>query len=179
MINSHGARFVAEAKTSLAVLQSAALADRLTPDERALVARVVPWTVQLDRDARDAEVEYEGARRPLATLAIERRAELVLKQRYDIRGDGVTVGRSTPAAAWAEALGAAWGTGAVLQRYVAPTRYPVRLLGGGPAAPLHTSLDSFVFDGRLVGLGAKASAHDKVNLFQGGSKLAVVAGEAS
>jgi hypothetical protein len=174
MINSHGARHVAEAKTSLAVLHSAELAGRVTDDERALIARVVPWTVRLDRDA---EVEYDGSRWPLATLTVERRAELVLKQRYDIRGDGVTIGRATPPDAWDAAIAAAWGTGAVLQRYVAPTRYPVRLLGGGPPAELNTSLDSFVFDGRLVGLGAKASARDKVNLFQGGSKLAVVVGD--
>lgn len=173
-INSHGARHVAEAKTALAVLQDPAVADRFTAEERALVARLVPWTVRFDRGA---EVEYDGARWPLARLAAERREELVLKQRYDIRGDGVTVGRSTPPAAWEAALAAAWDSGAVLQRYVAPTRYPVRLVGGGSAAQLHTSLDSFVFDGRLVGLGAKASAHDKVNLFQGGSKLAVVIGE--
>ena len=35
------------------------------------------------------------------------------------------------------------------------------------------SLDSFVFGGRLCGLGSKAGLGHKVNLFQGGRKLAV------
>jgi hypothetical protein len=171
LVNSFGARYVAEAKTSLALLHADAHAARFTAEERALVARLVPWTARLDRDT---EVEYEGGRWPLAALAGARQADLVLKQRYDIRGDGVTIGRSTAAVAWRDAIEAAWGTGAVLQRYITPARYPVRLLGSAEITEQNVSLDSFVFDGTLVGLGAKASVHDKVNLFQGGSKLAVV-----
>jgi hypothetical protein len=171
LVNSFGARYVAEAKTSLALLHAEAHAARFTAEERALVARLVPWTARLDRDA---EVAFEGERWPLAALVGARQADLVLKQRYDIRGDGVTIGRSTTAVAWRDAIEAAWGTGAVVQRHVAPTRYPVRLVGSAELAEHNVSLDSFVFDGALVGLGAKASVHDKVNLFQGGSKLAVV-----
>jgi hypothetical protein len=138
------------------------------------VARVVPWTARL---IRGGEVTYRGASWQLEALVAERRDELVLKQTYDIRGDGVTVGRAVSLDAWSDALTSAWGTGAVVQRYVPPTRHPVRRLGCGPAAELNTSLDSFIVDGELVGLGAKASPNDKVNLFQGGSKLAVFVGD--
>ena len=173
-INSFAARYVAESKTALAVLRSDVLARWLTAEEQELIARLVPWTERL---VRDGEVAYEGVRWPLGRLVLERRPELVLKQCYDIRGDGVTIGRSTADDAWAAAIEAAWDTGAVLQRYVPPTRYPVRQLGDLTTQLLFTSLDSFVFDGQLVGFGSKASARDKVNLFQGGTKLAVVVGD--
>ena len=72
-------------------------------------------------------------------------------------------------------MAAAWDSGAVLQSYVSPARYPVLRAGEDAPSDLNVSLDSFVFDGRLVGLGSKASAGSKVNLFQGGVKLAVMA----
>jgi hypothetical protein len=171
LVNSFGARYVAEAKTSLALLHASAHAARFTAAEHELITRLVPWTIRLDRDA---EAEFDGRMWPIAELVAARQPELVLKQRYDIRGEGVVIGRSVPSTGWREAVDACWDTGAVVQRYVCPKRYPVRLLGSTEVAELNVSLDSFVFDGALVGLGAKASAQDKVNVFQGGSKLAVV-----
>lgn len=170
-LNSFGARHVAEAKTSLALLHDPRFSDRFSPAELDAARALVPWTAKLERGA---QVALEGRRWALPDLMHERRPDLVLKQRYDIRGDGVTVGRAVDAGAWRQAVDGAWDTGAVVQRYVPPTRCRVLLCRDGAApAPLNVSLDSFLFSGRLVGLGAKASAHAKVNLFQGGSKLAV------
>ncbi len=163
MLNSFGARHVAEAKTSLAFLHAPAFRDRFSAEETALIERLVPWTVRL---TRDAELE--------AMLAAQQQ-DLVVKQRYDIRGDGVTIGRAVDAEEWRDVIARSWGSGAVVQRYVAPSRYPVRLAGATDVRDLNVSLDSFVFDGKLVGFGAKASDKHKVNLFQGGSKLAVIA----
>jgi hypothetical protein len=112
----------------------------------------------------------------LVEAATRHQHELVLKAPYDIRGDGVTVGRAVDPAQWAARLAAvlgqdgAPGEDGVLQRYVAPTEVPV--VTDRPAM-MRSSLDWFVFDGRVVGLGSKAGVGHKVNLFQGGTKLAV------
>jgi hypothetical protein len=172
MLNSFAARHVAETKTSLALLHDRRFHDRFGQDDRELIERLVPWTIRLDRDA---VADVDGREWRVPDLAAGRRRDLVLKQRYDIRGDGVTVGCAVGADEWNAAIAGAWDSGAVLQRYVAPARYPVLRAGDDRPLDLNVSLDSFVFDGRLVGLGAKASAGAKVNLFQGGSKLAVVA----
>lgn len=171
MLNSYGARHVAEAKTSLALLHDPRFASLFAPEELALVDRLVPWTAKLERGAT---VSYEGADWPLEKLLIERQGELVLKDRYDIRGDGVTIGRAESPERWRHRIGSSWRTGASVQRHVEPAVYDVALVGTDQRAALNTSLDSFVFQGRLVGLGAKASRHHKVNLFQGGSKLCVI-----
>jgi hypothetical protein len=176
MLNSYGARHVAETKTSLALLHDLRFADRFTAEERALVSTLVPWTVRLDRDA---VVTFDGRDWPLELLVRERRQDLVLKQQYDIRGDGVTIGLGESPASWKDAVDLAWGTSASLQRYVKPARYSVQLVGAGEVQDCNVSLDSFVFNGRLVGLGAKASRSHKVNVFQGGSKIAVVTAPAA
>jgi hypothetical protein len=171
-LNAFGARYVAEAKTCLALLHDPRFRDRFTPEEQALVEALVPWTRKLERGQ---EVEFQGQRRELVSLVIERPADFVVKQQYDIRGDGVTVGRSTDPALWRRTVEEACGTGSVVQRYVPPTTYDVALAHEGlPVTAMKVSLDSFVFAGRLVGFGAKASLNDRVNLFQGGSKLAVL-----
>lgn len=171
MLNSYGARHVAEAKTSLALLHDPRFDSLFTAEEKALVETLVPWTAKLERDAT---VRFEGEDWPLETLLRERQDDLVLKDRYDIRGDGVTIGRAESGQDWQDKVAAAWGTGASVQRHVAPALYPVALVGSDGRSELNVSLDSFVFRGRLVGLGAKASRHHKVNLFQGGSKLSVI-----
>lgn len=169
--NSIGARHVAEAKTSLAFVHDPRFAALFSAEEQAVISRLVPWTVKLERGS---QVAFEGRLTDLAELLRRRQPDLVVKQQYDIRGDGVTVGRSTDAAVWQKNIDANWNTGAVVQRYVPPAKYPVVLAGASNPVPMNISLDSFVFNGKLVGLGAKASVHDKVNVFQGGSKLPVI-----
>jgi hypothetical protein len=171
-INSFGARHVAEAKTSLAFVHDPRFAAFFNSEERDLIDKMVPWTVKLERGLR---VTWEGHSVDLRSLLRTRKPELVVKQQYDIRGDGVTVGRSADEALWNANIEANWDTGAVVQRYVPPAQYPV-VLSDAHRNPvfMNVSLDSFVFNGGLVGLGAKASVHDKVNVFQGGSKLSVI-----
>lgn len=174
-LNSFGARHVAEAKTSLGFVHDPRFADRFTPAEKQLIGRLVPWTARLERGA---EVRFDGIRYKLAHLLQARQAELVVKQQYDIRGDGVTVGRSATPEEWNRAVESLWDSGAVVQRYIAPAKYPVILAGASRGAtPMNVSLDSFVFNGKFVGLGAKASTNDRVNVFQGGSKIAVLVTE--
>jgi hypothetical protein len=157
-VNSFGARYVAESKLSLALPQEPEFAHLFTPEERALVERLLPW-----------------ARRVTASLApqvIRDQHEYVLKEPYDIRGDGVTVGRVTPTDRWRAAVRNAVEHGHLAQAYVPPVAYPVVQFEGPIAVPMSISLDSFVLGGRFRGFGSKASLQARVNVFRGGRKLA-------
>jgi hypothetical protein len=91
---------------------------------------------------------------------------------YDIRGDGVTIGRSADRTDWLAAITDGWHQHHLAQQFIAPTQLPV-LHADGVIRPLSVSLDTFVFGGQPVGFGAKASSGDKVNVFRGGRKIAV------
>jgi hypothetical protein len=161
-LNSMGSRYVAENKLALALVQDPRFADRFDAGERLLVATVLPWSRRMG-GSPDLPGEAEiGARA----------ADFVLKEPYDIRGDGVLVGRSARGDVWADAVARGVAEGFLLQEYVAPVSCPV-LCEHGRTVPMAVSLDSFVWGGRFVGFGAKASTGDRVNVFQGGRKLSV------
>lgn len=169
-LNPFSARFVIESKRSLALLHEERFVPLFSADERAFLAGVLPWATKLEAGK---EVAFGGARADLRTLVLEQRHRFVLKEPYDIRGDGVTVGRSCDQPVWAERVARGFAEGNIVQEYIAPLKLPIVVPQTGTVAPMNVSLDSFVFDGRCVGLGSKASFNDRVNLFQGGQKLAV------
>lgn len=160
-LNGFAARYVAEAKTALAYLRTDEFRTSIPAELRAAVDALLPTCHVVDGETR--------------ALARSSRERWVLKQRYDIRGDGVTVGVATGQDEWERLIDDAVDTGAIVQEYVEASRAPV-LYDDGELAWHRQSLDWFVFDGCVVGLGAKASPHPKVNLFQGGTKLDVVLG---
>lgn len=167
-LNGFAARYVAESKLCHAWLSTEQGRHGLAPDERDAVAALVPPTVRL---GRDAVVPWLPGEPELPAAATGHQADLVLKAPYDIRGDGVTVGRAVSAQAWSARLAAMLdGEDGVLQRYLRPAEVPVLT---DRVAMLRSSLDWFLFDAQLVGLGSKAGSGHKVNLFQGGTKLAV------
>lgn len=161
-LNSMGSRYVAESKLALALVQDPRFVDRFDAAERSLVAEVLPWSRPL-RGAADLPSEAEIRARA---------SDFVLKEPYDIRGDGVLVGRSTRGDVWGDAVARGAAEGRLLQEYVPPVSCPV-LCEDGRTVPMAVSLDSFVWGGRFVGFGAKASTGDRVNVFQGGRKLSV------
>lgn len=168
-VNPFGARYVAESKFTLALPRQPEFATLFTADEHALLDRLLPWARRLRPDA----VAQDG-RRALRGEVSDRQAEYVLKQPYDIRGDGVTVGRATGRADWDDAVDVASAGGLIAQRYVAPSAYPVLRAGRLPASvAMPVSFDTFVLDGRVSGFGSKASLNARLNVFQGGQKLAV------
>ncbi len=169
-LNPFSARFVIESKRSLALLHEERFAELFSAEERAFLAGVLPWATKLEAGK---EVAFGGARGDLRALLLAQRHRFVLKEPYDIRGDGVTVGRSCDQPGWAERVERGFAEGNIVQEYVAPLKLPIVVPQTGTVAPMNISLDSFVFGGRCVGLGSKASFNDRVNLFQGGQKLAV------
>lgn len=167
-VNPFGARYVAENKLSLAFVQEPRFADLFDDAQRALAARLLPWARRLDT----------GATGPDGTTALteellERQGDYVLKEPYDIRGDGVSIGQALPRGAWRTAVHRAAAAGHLVQRRVPPVRYPVLTAGSPQVEMMAISLDAYVLGGRLAGFGSKGSHHAKVNVFQGGRKLAV------
>lgn len=168
-VNPFGARYVAESKFTLALPWDPSFADLFTADERALVTDLLPWARRLGPDVTASDGET-----PLLADLLEHPDQYVLKEPYDIRGDGVTVGRAAGRAAWRQAVDRAMAQGLVAQRYVAPTGYPVlRPDQRPPVVTMPVSFDSFVLGGRVYGFGSKASLNPRLNVFQGGQKLAV------
>jgi uncharacterized circularly permuted ATP-grasp superfamily protein len=168
-VNSFAARYVSESKLCLAYLSDPRFRAKFAAEDQLLLARAIPWTRKLE----DSEVHFAGQDYDLRHLALTRQRELVLKTSYDIRGDGVTIGRAVSAAEWHERLDRCWGRPFVLQEYVAAPELRVPRRGQAEPARQRFSLDLFMFDGRFQGFGSKMSEGEKLNLFQGGSKLPI------
>lgn len=184
-VNPFSARYVAENKLTMALPQEPALADLFTPAERELSRELAPWSRRLsptalaERPGGEGGGEREGGEVTLREELLARQNSYVLKEQYDIRGDGVTIGHAVDRRTWEEAVERGCAEHHLVQRYVRPTSYPVLREDGTGLVPMPVSLDTFVFDGRVVGFGSKASLNAKVNVFAGGQKLAVrVLGEA-
>ncbi len=86
----------------------------LDADERAAVARHVPWT----RQVRGGVTRYDGQQVPLLTFAQRNRERLVLKPNDDYGGQGVLLGWETDQASWDRALAAAQAAPFVIQERV-------------------------------------------------------------
>lgn len=168
-VNSFQARYITESKLCLAYLSDPRFRPAFTAEEAQLLDRVIPWSRRLE----SCEVCYQDGSWDLHELARERQADFVLKAAYDIRGDGVTIGRSTPASEWRELLARSWGKPFILQAYVPAPSLLTPKAGEEGLTRKRFSLDLFTFGGRFQGFGSKMSSHEKLNLFQGGSKLPV------
>ncbi|CAJ63302.1 hypothetical protein FRAAL4660 [Frankia alni ACN14a] len=167
-VNPFAARYVAESKLCLAFVQDPQFADLFTDSQRRLAAALLPWTRRITPVATAAD-----GKTSLLDELQEQQTRYVLKEPYDIRGDGVTIGADVSRSTWCAALSRAAADGAVAQKRVTPLRYPVLTAGSPRAESMTISLDSFLFGGQLAGFGSKASHNAKVNIFQGGRKLAV------
>jgi len=171
-LNGFLARYVLESKLSLALVHEPEFSDCFSAAELELARRVLPWATKLEPGKR---VEFWDRRLSIENLLEEFQAQLVIKVPYDIRGDGVTIGRAVDRTTWRSAASAAFRGGGIAQEFIEPARYPVVFASQErQVRVLKFSLDSFVFGGKVVGFGSKASAADKVNVFQGGSKLGVM-----
>lgn len=95
----------------------------LTPVERALVDRLVPWTRMVDH----GPTERDGREIDLVPWVLEHRAELVLKPTMLHGGEGVVTGWRVSDDQWASAVSAAVDLPYVVQQRVetVPERYPV------------------------------------------------------
>lgn len=176
-VNPFGARYVTESKACAAFLQETEFAHHFEEAERDFLRGVLPWSRKVESGK---VVEYGGEGREITELLLSRQADFVIKEPYDIRGDGVTIGRGATRDEWREKVERAARAGYTAQEFVNGQAYPVLVgVAGMEVVPMTASLDSFMFGGRLRGLGSKAGTGYKVNVFQGGRKLAVRVYEAT
>jgi hypothetical protein len=170
-VNPFGARYVTESKSCAAFFQEPEFARHFEEPEREFLRRVLPWSRKVEGGK---VVEYGGEEREITELLLSRQADFVIKEPYDIRGDGVTIGRGVARDQWVEKVESAARAGYTAQEFISGQAYPVLVeVSEMKVSPMTASLDSFMFGGRLRGLGSKAGTGYKVNVFQGGRKLAV------
>lgn len=170
-VNPFAARYITESKSCAAFLQEPAFAHHFDASEQAFLRQVLPWSRKMEAGKM---VEYGEEKREITELLLSRQADFVIKEPYDIRGDGVTIGRGVERAYWVERVARAARAGYTAQEFINGQTYPVLVdIAGMRVIPMTASLDSFMFGGRLRGLGSKAGLGYKVNVFQGGRKLAV------
>jgi hypothetical protein len=173
-VNPFGVRYVAESKMTLGFVQEPRFADLFDDEERALVAELLPWSRRFT-----AEVLAPDGGRSLYEELLDCPGDYVLKEPYDIRGDGVTIGRAVAYGVWRGAVDTALADGRLVQRYAAPTFYPTVRPSAPPVVPMAVSFDTYVLAGKACGFGSKASLAARVNVFQGGQKLACLVTPAS
>ena len=170
-INPFAARYITESKLCSSFFQEQEFAHYFELVEREFLGRVLPWSRKL---VAGKLVEYDSESWEISELLLARQADFVIKEPYDIRGDGVTIGRSVDRKCWVEGVDRAIREGHMAQEFIVGQTYPVLTeVREMEVLPMTTSFDSFMFGGRLSGLGSKAGLGHKVNLFQGGRKLAV------
>ncbi|PHJ56854.1 hypothetical protein VF14_23990 [Nostoc linckia z18] len=168
-VNSFQARYITESKLCLAYLNSSNFQSNFTHEEQDLLKYVLPWSHKLE----DGTAQYYGRELEIREIAFEYQSSLVLKAAYDIRGDGVVIGRSLPPDEWKERINICWGKPFILQEFIPPPKVIVPAKEGKNFTFKNFSFDLFMFGGQFQGFGSKISDNEKLNLFQGGSKQPV------
>jgi hypothetical protein len=145
-------------KMSLALLSDDRYEDLYTPEQRAAIARHVPWTRRV--------------RKELAETIAERRERLVLKPNDEYGGKGVVLGWTVDQAEWEAALEVALTQSYVVQEAVAVPRqaFPVAL-DGVHEIELSVDMDPYLFDGRPSGCLTRLSAAALLNVTAGAGSV--------
>jgi hypothetical protein len=134
-------------KRGIALLSTHADSDEFTADERALIARHIPWT----RVMAPAVTERAGRPFRLPDDLVGRREEFVLKKASSVGGSFVDVGRHRTQAQWEAAVARALREGDwVVQEYLPTVPYWFQS-GAEGAAPHDVVWGLFAFGGEYGG----------------------------
>jgi hypothetical protein len=160
---------LSEDKAFLALLTDEAFAPLLTEEERALVARTVPWTRKLE----DRRTTKDGREVDLPGFVREERARLVLKPTHGYGGRDVRVGEETAPAVWEEAIRAGTGGPWVVQERVAIPEEVFPTCEGGPLRfeALKVNANPFYVAGGAAGAVARVSRQAVINVSAGGGSV--------
>jgi uncharacterized circularly permuted ATP-grasp superfamily protein len=167
-VNSFRSR-ITEDKAFLAVLTDEAFSHLLTPEERTLVDRVLPWTRRLEeRRTRKAGVDID-----LVPYVLAQRESLVLKPGHEYGGREVIVGSEVSWPEWDAAVRGALGGAWVVQERVTPPEEPFPVFEGGELriVPLRVNHGPFCVAGEPAGAVARASSKPVVNVSVGGASV--------
>jgi hypothetical protein len=167
-VNSFRCR-LSEDKAFLALLTDEAFAPLLTGDERALVARTVPWTRKLE----ERRTTKDGREVDLLGFVRDHREGLVLKPAHGYGGRDVLVGDETTPAEWDEAIHLGAGHAWVVQERVAIPEAPFPTCEGGALAfeALKVNANPFYVLGGEAGGVARASRSAVINVSAGGGSV--------
>jgi len=165
MVNSPRAKLFHK-KAIFALLTDEAYQDGFTAEERAAVARHVPWT----RRVADGRTTFEGRQVNLLELLRGQRERFVLKPNDDYGGKGVSVGWEGSDGDWDRALDAALGSDYVAQERVAVARAAFPAMAGGRLEfrELSIDMDPFIIDGEADGFLTRIAGTTLLNVTAGG-----------
>jgi hypothetical protein len=167
-VNSFRSR-ISEDKAFLAILTDEAFAHLLTPEERDLLGRALPWTRRLEeRCTRRGGVEID-----LVPYALANRESLVLKPAHEYGGREVIVGSEASWPDWDAAIRGALGGPWVVQERITPPSEPFPVFDEGELriVPLKVNHGPFYVAGETAGAVARASRKPVVNVSVGGASV--------
>jgi uncharacterized circularly permuted ATP-grasp superfamily protein len=167
-VNSFRCR-LSEDKAFFALLTDEAFARLLSAEERALVARAVPWTRKLE----ERRTERDGRPIDLVPHVIAERERLVLKPAHGYGGKSVYVGSETAPDAWEAAVAAGLGQPWVVQERVIIPEEEFPLVDAGVLAfpRLKVNANPFYVAGAEVGAVTRASRDSVINVSAGGGSV--------
>jgi uncharacterized circularly permuted ATP-grasp superfamily protein len=160
---------LSEDKALFALLGDERHEELLTADERALVARVVPWT----RKVEERRTRKDGRDVDLLPFLVAERASLVLKPAHGYGGQSVLVGDEVDGAAWEAAVRAATGGAWVAQARVPipAEEFPACERGALAFERLNVNANPFYVEGAEAGGVARASRSTVINVSAGGGSV--------
>lgn len=154
-------------KASLAVLSDERNARLFGPEERAAIARHVPWT----RVVEERRTTWQGSEVDLVPWIQSNRERLVLKPNDEYGGKGIVLGWEVDDAAWEAAVRTALADPHIVQeRIELPAEsFPALTPGGIEYADRIVDTAPFAFNGRIVdGCLTRISTASLVNVTAGG-----------
>ncbi|MBI3932223.1 MAG: circularly permuted type 2 ATP-grasp protein [Acidobacteria bacterium] len=167
-VNSFRCR-ISEDKAFFGLLTDEAFAELLSPDERALVARFVPWTRKLD----ERRTLKAGREVDLVPYVLRERERLVLKPAHGYGGQSVFVGDETRPSDWEAAVREGLGKPWVVQERVTIPEEAFPVCDGGRLAfeALKVNANPFYVAGAEVGAVTRASRSSVINVSAGGGSV--------
>ena len=167
-VNSFRCR-LSEDKAFFALVTDESFAELLTDDERALVARCVPWTRKLE----ERRTASRGRSLELVPFVLAERERLVLKPTHAYGGKSVLIGSETPAGLWQEAVRRGLGGPFVVQERepIPEEAFPSFESGSLEFVQLKLNANPFYVRGAEVGAVARASRASVINVSAGGGSV--------
>jgi uncharacterized circularly permuted ATP-grasp superfamily protein len=166
-------------KASFELLNDETYASWFTSNERAAIARSIPWT----RRMADRRTTYHGRSVELLDFVRENRARLVLKPNDDYGGHGVYFGPHLDQAAWENAITTALSANYVVQEAVdlSPEQFPIFNQTEWKLQPIFVDTNPFLFSGKVCGAMVRLSNSPIVNVTSGGGEAGffVIKGQAA
>jgi uncharacterized circularly permuted ATP-grasp superfamily protein len=160
---------LADNKVIFALYSDPDLADRFSPEERAVAAATIPWT----RRVAEGRTRVGDRVVDLVTYLREQRRELVIKPNTDYGGRNVFLGFELDAPEWDGVIERALSGDWVVQHRVAIPEepFPVVTKDGLTFEPRKVNINPFALGGCYGGCVSRLSTHNIINVRVGGGAV--------